>query len=113
MTILVFNVHTLLRDLHRLLLAYSYQAAYRVYILGGKKKIIMALQKYTFLGMHSATQHLVCLTVLKKEGKNERPHQFTKAKLKNKWHLLLTIAVGSLRGSITATHTNTHKHTHT
>lgn len=76
---------------------------------GKKKKRSSWLYKNIhFLGMHSATQHLVRLNSLKKEGKNERPHQFTKAKLKNKWHLLLTIAVGNLRGSITATHTHTH-----
>lgn len=34
-------------------------AAYRVYIQKIRMIIIMALQKYTFVGMHRATQHLV------------------------------------------------------
>lgn len=109
-TILVFQVQPLLKDFHRLLWAYRYQAAYREYIREKekKKRSSWLYKNIHFLGMHSATQHLVRLNSLKKEGKNERPHQFTKAKLKNKWHLLLTIAVGNLRGSITATHTHTH-----
>lgn len=109
-TILVFQVQPLLKDFHRLLWAYRYQAAYREYIREKekKKRSSWLYKNIHILGMHSATQHLVRLNSLKKEGKNERPHQFTKAKLKNKWHLLLTIAVGNLRGSITATHTHTH-----
>lgn len=112
-TILVFQVQPLLKDFHRLLWAYRYQAAYREYIREKekKKKIIMALQKYTFFGHALSDTTLGSSNSLKKEGKNERPHQFTKAKLKNKWHLLLTIAVGNLRGSITATHTHSHTHT--
>lgn len=55
---------------------------------GKKKKIIMALQKYTYFGHALSDTTLGSSNSLKKEGKNERPHQFTKAKLKNKWHLL-------------------------
>lgn len=77
-------------------------AAYRAYIRK-MRMIIMALQKYTFVDMHGATQHLVRPIVLKKEGKNRRSSVY-KSKAQEQMALTVTIAVWNLWGSIMATH---------
>ena len=76
----------------------------------------MALQKYTFVGMHRETRHFMAPpVVLKRKQKNNKvktgdPRRFTKAKAQEQM-ALITIAVRDLRGSISATHTHTHTHT--
>lgn len=70
---------------HRLLWGYSNPAG--CYTFKKLQRSSWLLQKYTFVGMHRVTTPGASSS-LKKKVKNRRSHQFTKAKLRNKWHLL-------------------------